>query len=63
MKGETKEYNSAFYIVLFLLITTLFVSGWLLQDNGTWDFFVFAFISLPVNIILLLILIFMKKTR
>lgn len=45
----------SFKILTVLLISVTLVSLWLLQENGPWDLMVFIFISLPVNLILLII--------
>lgn len=53
--------NPSFILVSLLLILSIIPSIWLLQDHGPWDFYVFLFISLPINIILLIILFFNYK--
>ncbi|MGH1386091.1 hypothetical protein [Kordia sp.] len=37
---------------------SLVFSIWLLQENGTWDLYVFLFIGLPLNVILLIAVLY-----
>jgi FtsH-binding integral membrane protein len=47
-------HKKTFVLVSISLLLSLVFSGWLLQENGPWDFFVFIFIGLPLNIVLLI---------
>ena len=53
--------NTAFKIALVLFVLSLMLSFWLLQDNAMGDLYILVFIAIPINITLLVILIFAYK--
>jgi len=51
-------HKKTFCVVFVVFLLTLVFSGLLLQENGPWDFYVFIFIGLPLNIIFLIATLF-----
>jgi len=53
LEKDTNFFDNKTSILTVISIALAAITLWLLQENGPWDLFVFMFIVLPIDLILL----------
>ncbi len=55
---DSRNFFEKNLLLFFITIIITCFSIWLLQENGPWDFFVFIFLAFPINLVLLIVLLY-----